>query len=287
MREKFCKAFKNLSTYVWNLIMDSQYYGLYWTSNTNISRGLGFGEESISDGVILKIAKNLPLDIISIKFGKTLEAQEGADWEWWILSGSGVVGLRLQAKRVHIRRGVPEYTYLDYRSNNSYQVDTLIQRAITRGLFPLYIFYNWWDLDFQYKNYINPNIPKCCRVNSSSALGITIASAWEIRNLVNNNRKSLPDVLPVSYPLSCLFCCTFSDISESVYKFIKKYLIRTSLIDEKKDSEVEIKIHKELPDYIYQRLKGEFEPKDPMYTLLILDSENPHSNAEEIKKLIR
>ena len=65
MREKLCKTFKYISGYVWDLLRDSQYYGFYQTSLTNINRGLGLNEETISDLIFLKAIQRQPYDIIS------------------------------------------------------------------------------------------------------------------------------------------------------------------------------------------------------------------------------
>ncbi len=184
MRERLCRTFKHISFKVWNILGDSQYYGYYQISHQNITRGLGLCEETISDLILLELSKRHPYDVISIKFNKRYEAQEGADWEWWILSQSGIVGLRLQAKRLHVSGNSYEYKYLDYRqrSTNKYQVDILIQRAQNMRMIPLYMFFNWWDIHYKHYRYMNNNIPSCCKVYTRRNLGITIASAIHIRN---------------------------------------------------------------------------------------------------------
>ena len=279
MREKLCNTFSYISGYVWNLLRDSQYYGLYQTSRNNISRGLGLSEETISDLILLKISKKQPYDIITVKFGKNYERQEGADWEWWVLSQSGIIGLRLQAKRIHFNNNSYEYTHLDYRRRNSnqYQADILIQQAQNRGMIPIYMFFNWWDLAYPFRRYINRNIPQCCRVYSYRKLGTTIASGWIIRNAVYNNQKSLSDILPLSYPIHCLFCCQYSDLTESISKFFK-YIIK---------EETNIKIRDKLPENVYFRLKGKFDDASPTYTSFILDRDSPHDESSKIKEMIR
>ena len=224
MREKLCRTLRYISQKVWDWMGDSQYFGFYQTSQQNIIRGLGFGEETITDLVLLEITKRQPYDVITVKYGRTYEAHEGADWEWWILSTSGIIGLRFQAKRVHFSTSGYEYTHLDYKQkNNQYQVDILIQRAQRLRLVPLYIFYNFWDLDYPFYKYISHlNNFKCCRVYSRRNLGITIASAVRIKNLIDKGKKRLSDVLSISYPIYALGCCNFSDLSESIFKFIDK-----------------------------------------------------------------
>jgi len=278
MREKLCKTFKYISGYVWDLLRDSQYYGFYQTSLTNINRGLGLKEETISDLILLKVIQRQPYDIISIKFGKNYEAQEGADWEWWFLSRSGIIGLRLQAKRIHINRGIIEYSHLDYQKQGNYQVDILLQQAQSKGMIPLYIFYNWWDLNFPFRDYVNSIIPFCCKVYSSRNLEVTIASAIEVGKAVHSSKKSLSDILPISYPISCLFCCQYSDLTKSLHVFLNRYITK---------QEIDIKIYETLPKDVYMRLKGEFDEKSPIYTVFILDLEEPYKDLDKIKEVMK
>jgi len=58
------------------------------------------------------------------------------------------------------------------------------------------MFFNWWDLAYPFRRYINRHISQCCRVYSYRELGITIASGWIIKNAISNNQKSLSDILP-------------------------------------------------------------------------------------------
>lgn len=86
------------------MISESQYYGFY-SRVGNISRGLNIGEDTITDILLLELSKKLPHEILTIKFSKGFEAREGVDWEWWILSAGGIVGIRIQAKKLHYING--------------------------------------------------------------------------------------------------------------------------------------------------------------------------------------
>lgn len=286
MRDRLCRTFRYISQKVWDWLIDSQYYGLYQTSRSNISRGIGMGEETITDLVLLEISKRQPSDVITVKFGRNYEFQEGADWEWWFLSKSGIIGLRLQAKRIHSFNGLYEYTHLDYRSGNSFQVDVLINNAQRKELTPLYILYNFWDLDFSFYNFINHGLRNlaCCKVYSRSSrrnFGITIASAFAIRDLVHQNPpgKKLLDILPVSWPIYCLTCCGFSDLSESVSSFLNEYVLMH-------EPDFKVKIYESLPEEVFLRLKGDFDELAPTYTSFILDLEHPHDEIYKIKEVI-
>jgi len=282
MRERLCNTFRKVTSEVWNLLADSQYYGLYKTSPNNVTAGLGFGEETITDTLLLSIYRKNPLDFYTIKIGKNYESQEGADWEWWIMSASGIIGLRLQAKRIHYINNVYSYPHLGYRISNSnnLQVDTLITRANQMGVAPLYILYNHWDINFPYKSYLNNESQRLefSKIHTKKNLSLTIASAPKIKSLVVKNppQNRLTDVLPISWPIYSLVCCSFSDISESVKAFLEKYIF--------KESDVKIKVYETLPNDIFSRFEGEDNRFTPLYTTFILDHENPHKDIAQVIK---
>ena len=164
---------------------------------------------------------------------------------------------------------------MDYQKQGNYQVDILLQQAQSKGMIPLYIFYNWWDLNFPFRDYVNSIIPFCCKVYSSRNLGVTIASAIEVGKAVHSSKKSLSDILPISYPISCLFCCQYSDLTKSLHVFLNRYITK---------QEIDIKIYETLPEDVYMRLKGEFDEKSPIYTVFILDLEELHKDLDKIKR---
>lgn len=282
MRDKLCKTFRNVSFKVWNLLIDDSYYGYHQTSPHGIKRGIGLNEETITDVLLLDILRKQPHDVFTVKFSKNYEGQEGADWEWWILSQSGIVGFRFQAKRLHRNHvnGKYEYSYLDYRDKNGkYQVDKLVDQANKKGFVPMYIFYNYWDIDFPFTQYKNRRIPSCCQTRGKQDLGVTICAAKNIQNLIQNlihlKKKALQDILPHTFPLYCITCCNSPDLTESVKKFIEEYLgVR------------DFEIYTELPIEVSARLKGEGDESSPVYTSLIFDLEKTSKYAINLKKEI-
>jgi len=281
MRERICKAFRRIPGYIWNTISDSQYYGLYQTSAQNIHRGLGFSEETLTDLMLLQISKKIPYEVLTVKFGRNYEGNEGADFELLFADRSGVIGLRIQSKRLKMANNNYFYSGLDYPGHTPYQVNRLIQAAAMNNFAPLYFFYNYWDLDFQYKNFLNPLVSRvsCCRLYSKSSLGVTMASAGDVEALINQNpgRKLLEDVLPFCWPVYCLACCLFSDLTNSIYKFVTEYM----MMDAEK---YKIKIHKEIPKPVKARFEGIFEEDAPGYTVIVLDAENPNRDANSLRR---
>jgi len=281
LRSRLCRNFKKLPKKVWDTLSESNYYGYHRPSVGNIVRGIGFGEETITDILLLEAVKNNPYEILTFKSGRLYEGAAGSDWEWWIISKSGILGLSFQAKRLHFMNGNYIYDSLDYkpRSSRLRQVDMLINNALRLGNIPLYVFYNYWDFD--YRNYINPDITDltCCRVRSEKDLGVTIATAWDIHSLVHltPSKKSLYDVLPVSYPIYSLTCCSFSDLTESISNFLTEIVF--------KEKDLKLKIHETLPKEVYLRLEGQDTESSPQFTSFIFDMKNPHEEIKELKSI--
>jgi hypothetical protein len=282
MRSRLCRSFRNLSAYIWDLFIDSAYNGFYQTSNTNIRRGIGLSENTITELLLLKISKYQPHDFITVKIcSSSYESKVGADWEWWFLSRSGCIGLRIQAKRLFYNNSDYEYSHLDHKTNSVYQVDTLINNAKCLRIAPLYAFYNYWQDDFLYNLHLNPALAgiRCCRIRTCKNLGISIAPAYKIRNLIKNiNTKKLVDVLPISWPIYSLTCCNFSDLSTSILNLFKNYISQDDL---------EIEIHKKLPQEIYNRFKGEKDETTPDYMTFMVDLENPSEEWYNIRDMVK
>ena len=275
MRERFCKVFRSLSYKVWNMMSESQYYGFH-RSRGNFSRGLNIGEDTITDFVLMEVCKKLPHEVIAFKFSKRFEAEEGVDWEWWILSASGILGIRLQAKKLHFINGTYIYEHLDYRRNNQYQVDKLIQYATKEGLMPLYIFYNWWDRGTGLDNLVNYTYG--CRIYSPAMQGITIADAISIEQRVKQSKKEAKDVLSVSWPIHCLFCKYYSDLSESISGFLKE--------NNRFGQGLKTRKFERLPQVVLNMIQSE-EPKEdtPTYITFIIDPTEPHEDVKKVREI--
>ena len=274
MRERLCKVFKTLSQKVWNINYESRYYGFYRYSSV-LSKGLNIAEDTITDIVHLELNKKLPLDTITVKYSKPFEAREGVDFEWWILSASGIIGLRIQAKKLHYFGGKYVYEYLDYRtSSGDYQVDNLITSSKNSGAIPLYFFYNWWDIGLNYGQVVN--FTPACRAYSPRLLGITISDAFSVKQLVMRGRNGAEDVLRYSWPIHCMFCTSYSDLSESVLSFLDTLLGKMRVVK-----------HDRLPEQVFNKLKKsgeELVDGMPHYLTFIMDRDEPHEDVKEVKR---
>jgi hypothetical protein len=108
---------------------------------TGPTRGLAFGEESITDHNLFELDRVCQA-IEVYKFDHREEALNGADFEWYI-GGSAVgwIGMRFQAKKLDDGA----YLGLGHRVRRQRQYDQLLRGAAADGMWPLYCFYNGWD----------------------------------------------------------------------------------------------------------------------------------------------
>lgn len=193
-----CRLSKTISSQIWGEIRDSEKYGI------------NIGEESITDHLLLKVARCRDLDIAVYKFSRKEESRQGADWQWLFLSPQGErsFGLRVQAKKIDVPS--VSYKYLDHEIEDKakkkhFQVDLLIEDANRNSnyrLVPIYFFFNYWT-----NRVISRVLSNRCEPPVRGPHGWTFALAEDIRPLAKNKNKHLdPYVLEVSYPIQCLFC---------------------------------------------------------------------------------
>lgn len=130
---------------------------------TGISHGIGPGEETLTDINLIRLRQLIP-SLRVTKFSKSVEAGNGADWEWWIGSSYDErwIKLRVQAKRsshsgvrydqlghaVKLRDDDDEIVKDECgKSVSIKQYDTLIAQSLIDGAVPLHVFFNGWPED--------------------------------------------------------------------------------------------------------------------------------------------
>lgn len=155
------------------------------------------GEESITDYLLLNLKRWHPTEISIRKFNKTTEEPlSGADWEWW-LGGTpgGWVRMRIQAKRLH---NGGTYPYLAHNNQST----RLIASARKVQAYPLYCFYNNWDLRM-----FHPPWNCGTQPYQPHLYGCAIADAQDVHAAIQLKHSSLQDIIDRCYPWSCLVCC--------------------------------------------------------------------------------
>lgn len=192
--DPLCRRFKRIARKTWRDLRDS---------NQN---SIGLGEESITDYLLLDLARSCGNQVAIQKFTKPQEGSTtGADWEFWFVSRGRGFGMRVQAKRLD--SASLSYASLEKTAgkNGPPQIDLLLEDAANQNpaLFPAYLFYNHWP-----KGAIAPRWNCQSSRRSTELLGCAVCSAHEVKRLLIAGTATTAAILGASLPWSCLVCCT-------------------------------------------------------------------------------
>lgn len=167
------------------------------------SAGLPFGEETVTETILLDLKIAYPGDIIIIPFNKRQEGMIGADWEWCFVSHDEKLSLPMLVQAKVLNNTETAYDHVSRTIGNTgvRQIDRLIDIATQRGVPAAYAFYNHLS---------DPSsLPQSCGSLSngqsqSEAWGISVADASDVRSLLPD--QSFAAIKDISYPLHCLIC---------------------------------------------------------------------------------
>ncbi|WP_312414312.1 DUF6615 family protein [Pseudescherichia sp.] len=196
-------VFYDISEYVWDLLIDGK------------KLGISIGEETISDLILIEIARKNYNYVTIRKTAKDKEAESGTDWEWWIGSiKNGWVRYAIQAKKMDYN----QYSYKTLKhevgKDKKLQYEILRKHAKNMKAIALYAFYNY-PKQTQLDEYWN-----CQKPISKKKMGITIANLEFVARAINIKRgKNFPTIhkFKTTYPLCCLLEC-ISTYEKKIYK---------------------------------------------------------------------
>lgn len=210
-------------------------------------------EETLTDWLLYNLSERLP--IVKYKqFSRSEEGKKtGADWEWWfVFSEKTSFAARVQAKKLKPLQDC--YPGIAYTSNNKLQIDRLIEDSEKDKMASLYVFYSQ----------VGSSITKCGL--NQKGQGIFIGDAKQLRNeFILKARKKLlaADVIKLTNPMTCLFCCPLIYGAENIEGGFNRYVHRylSALSDETNQIDISEKIgFRETPHYILQLLVMEEIP---------------------------
>ncbi len=166
-------------------------------------------EESLTDWLLYNVSKSNS-KVFYQTFTRNEEAQNGSDWEWWILTQSYGISrayrLLVQAKKLHSNGD--NYPLISYSNKNGMQIDLLIQEAKARNALPLYAFYSCCHPDINEQcrniNYISESLLKWCS-NCINGCYLTSAIALHKKAFsVPRHNISEQNLVDCSFALSIL-----------------------------------------------------------------------------------
>lgn len=174
--------------------------------------GVKPGEEGITESVLISLSSQIPrLRVRQLSHGE--EAEQGADWEWWIQGGQKWFGFLVQAKRIQPMTRERDGYNIGYRPDpksdglvRDLQVDSLISAAEFLGIPAIYALYNESGAGHQYTR---PQFGRECCIpiggDGVTALGAH-AARW-LHGLERGTYVGIDSVAPFAFPWSCLAYC--------------------------------------------------------------------------------
>ncbi len=185
-----CHSFLQIADRVWREIDEAD------------RAGLSYGEETITETILLELNRNHSVNVRIRAFSKQVEEpKNGSDWEWWIGRPGSWLGMRIQAKKVKLPNELFHrlQTY-ETKSMPDTQINTLIKVAAQDKLNPAYCLYvHSRKVAPLWRNGARCSAPSMSR----NQYGCLIADALAAKSTGSNK---LADLAHVSFPWHCLAC---------------------------------------------------------------------------------
>ncbi|WP_435588966.1 DUF6615 family protein [Micromonospora chalcea] len=196
---------------------------LTWERVAFAEQGFSFREDSITEHNLFELSRRHPQLLVQ-RFNGTEEAENGADWEWWVGGRvQGWVSLRVQAKKLGTDGTYHEIAHTTARRQRQY--DRLIEACLddqakfAAPILPLYCFYNGWSVPGgnppawpeHTRNATCPNgiiPPKCSHLLNVRHIGCAITTALDVAAVhqgPHGRRTTLNGHLSRSRPWSDIF----------------------------------------------------------------------------------
>lgn len=211
-----CATFHRLSQDVWETLEDAASYKL------------SYGEESLTEMLLLELKRAHPREVVITPSNRRQESRNGADWAWWF-QGRQWLGMRVQAKKLYPSK---RYEALADRVGKSkkLQIDLLLAQAKKDSLFPMFCFYNYWNVQTLPLASLMFNCYSF--LPSTARFGCTLACAWDVKqHAVRLGKDDLTTISRVAFPWICLTCCppgstAGDDLSARVFAALQLHLSR-------------------------------------------------------------
>jgi hypothetical protein len=198
--EGACELMRRLAARTWTDIQDGE------------RTGIRIGEESITDRLLLDIARSMPLPSVVTKWNRFEEARlTGADFDWWFLepdSGIGVA-LRIQAKRIDYFN--QEFPGLKAGNRLGPQREMLKDSSLRAERHPLYLFYLASSSErtgaTACGSHASNETPAGWAGGANELYGCSLTGIGAVEEAVKRGDLSLDFFWPLLLPWSCLICC--------------------------------------------------------------------------------
>ncbi len=207
---ELCAAFRDRAAAVHDLVSYS------------FSQGLGVGEETLTDVVLVEMHRRLHPHVVTKKFTKHDEnALSGADWLWTIGRPGRWLSLLVQAKLA--RPSKPSLAGLHHGRGS--QRKTLVSYAAQETLWPLYVVYSAFSppapaaaaavitaaKPTKKRRTPTPTWQPACpiAIEDIKQMGCVAVRPRQVALMdrSSKNREDVTTLMSRGHPWSCLFCC--------------------------------------------------------------------------------
>ncbi|WP_138992287.1 DUF6615 family protein [Larkinella sp. C7] len=166
-----------------------------------------YGEETITDTILLELAKQNFRNIRILQTPKLAESVQGTDWEWFVGSRThGWIRYAIQAKKLNPKTN--KYDSLNHKvgapPNDNYQIDILQKFADFYKAIPLYNFYNFFPRAIQANHW------HCNQDFDRELLGWSFTLLRNVEIAIGNRGFRTFDRIHnfhETLPIRCLFSC--------------------------------------------------------------------------------
>lgn len=175
------------------------------------SYGIRLGEETLTDLLLLELARYAPWGIQLSQTTKSQEAHRGTDLEILVSTKrGGFVGFAIQAKKLYPTKYTDDggiYKNLNSKVGNTEirQIDVLERYSQRVGAIPFYLLYNFVDAYGLARRSWH-----CCEKFQIEQLGCTLVPSWRARQAINERGGRYFNWLHEdgnALPWRCLFNC--------------------------------------------------------------------------------
>ena len=189
-------------------------------------------EESLTDWLLYYTSEQCS-NLYYQEFTRRKEANNGADWEWWIITSRygkeyNAYRFLVQAKKL-LANSRDNYPLLSYGNKNGYQIDLLMKTAKYKNAFPLYLYYSTvlTDIEKQIEEfqYIDSSVIYWCNNCKNGCYLSPALKVYEELYKYPRHKLQDTDILNKALKLSLLDLLFQKDIESILNQFNREYII--------------------------------------------------------------
>lgn len=188
------KIFEEITRRIWTDIHLSNKYKIM------------YGEETITDSILLELAKQNHHGIQILQTNKLSESTNGTDWEWFVGSDTfGWMRYAIQAKKLKCSTG--RYESLNHKvgtqPHDDYQLNILKRFSEANDAIALYNFYNYYPQANESSHW------HCETAFDKELLGWTFTMLSNVETALNTKGCRTFNAIHMAgaLPIRCLFTC--------------------------------------------------------------------------------